>query len=155
MCVIVPVTDRSMSPSMSEMPTAAPGERSGIGPSEAVEAVPPRIGAKPIAEKTPRAQSNVSPSNPEKTRGRASGLSVAPASGGRQDARSRGGDGRAERPLQRGLHRARRSRGARSVPAAAAWKRVDAARGADVWVASTISPMGVMPAIGSLPNGKA
>ena len=154
MCVIVPVTDRSMSPSMSEMPTAAPGARSGVGPSEALDALPPSIGAKPIAEKKPRAQSNVSPSKPEKTRGSASGLSVAPASeGGRTPGAAAATAARSGRCSA--AFTDSRSRGARSVPAAAAWKRVDAARGADVCVASTISAIGVMPAIGSLPNGNA
>jgi len=145
MWVMVPVTERSRSPSISEMPTAAPGATFGSGPTEAEPPPPPSTGTKPIAENTPRAQSKAAAENPEKTSGSASGRSVAP---GPATASCRG---------RRSAARiCSRSSGAASAPSAAvAWKRADAARGARVLVASIMSPIGVTPAIGSLPKGKA
>jgi hypothetical protein len=76
MWVTVPVALRSMSPSMSEMPTAPPGCRSGMPPAGMTPLPPvPIMGVKPMLAKIPRAHSKVAGSNPEKTSGTDSGAS--------------------------------------------------------------------------------
>ncbi len=127
MWVTVPVTDRSRSPSTRETPTAAPGARSGTGPG-AVAPPPPMTGAKPIAEKTPRAQSKVSGSKPEKTSGSARGLRVAPATlgGSGSPRKAPGKSGRSGR--RRAAATAARSRGA-AAPPAGDGRRAEEARG--------------------------
>ena len=154
MWVIVPVTERSRSPSTSETPTAEPGPRSGREPG-AFPPPPPITGAKPIAEKTPRAQSKVSGSKPEKTSGSASGLSVAPATpwGSASPRKAPGPSARSGR--RRAAATAARSSGeARAAPPPGC-SLVEAARGAALSAAAIMSAIGVIPAIGSLPNGNA
>ena len=155
MWVTVPLTDRSRSPSTSETPTAAPGSSAPTGPGLALPPPPPITGAKPIDWKTERAHAKASGSNPENTSGSASGWRSAPASPGgsaspRKAPGTSAGSGRAS-----AFATASASSGAASdVPRSGS--RVDAARGAlGLETASIMSPIGVMPAIGSLPNGNA
>ena len=127
-----------------------------MGPGLVPPPPPPISGAKPIEEKTPRAQAKVSGSKPEKTSGSESGRSSAPArlagSGSPwNDPGTRPRSGRA-----RATATASRSSGAAKDAAAPGRRsRAEAARGAPGPPASSISAIGVMPAIGSLPNGKA
>ena len=156
MWVTVPVTDRSRSPSTSETPTAAPGARSGACPGLAPPP-PPTTAAKPIEEKTPRAQAKVSGSKPENTSGRESGRSVAPArpagsASPRKAPGARPGSGRAKAAATASPS----SGAAKDAPLPPSRSRAEAARGAPGDdAASSMSPIGVMPAIGSLPNGNA
>jgi hypothetical protein len=84
---------------------------------------------------------------PEKTSGRASGLIAAPVSAGVSPPAAGHGDGRDGVTPRDGLAARGASAGAR--------QRAEAARGASERVASIISAIGVIPAIGSLPKGKA
>src|SRR4029450_6106204 len=68
MCVIVPVTERSMSPSISETPTAPPGSRAGSGSVILAEPAVPMSGAKPSPEKTPPPHSPPRPGGGQRTR---------------------------------------------------------------------------------------
>ena len=149
MCVIVPVTERSRSPSISETPTAPPGRRSGSGS----RAGAPRCAAAHHRARSPGRRRRRAPSrrwtgrSREKTRGRASGVSAAPASSGAGPAQGPRVAGTAgQRPAQGG-HRAPRGRGARPGPRrrTAREARRGRARGSAVRVASIISPIGVMP----------
>src|SRR6266581_1491798 len=87
MCVIVPVTERSMSPSMRETPRAPPGWRSGSGAGGLPIAPAPITGVNPRPEKTPFAHSKAEGSKPENTRGRLSGRSDSAARAGGGGAR--------------------------------------------------------------------
>jgi hypothetical protein len=110
-------------------------------------------GAKPIAENKPRAQSNVSGSKPEKTSGSARGLRAAPLTAGGSGSPRKAPGTSARSGRRRAAATAARSRGA--APGSPVRRRAAAARGATLPAASIISPIGVMPAIGSLPNGNA
>ncbi len=155
MWVMVPVAERSMSPSMRDRPTAPPGWRSGRSRVSEPPLPAPITGLNPIAEKTPRAHSKVEASKPEKTRGSESGASDCPTSCGGKSPRmvavagDSAGTGRRSAATM-----AWASSGAFGPDAPmGAEKRADAARGVAALVASIISPIGVMPAMVSFENG--
>ncbi len=154
----MPVPPRIRSPLTRPTPTASPGASGAAATAELDEPPPVVIGVKPLVAKPDETRSATSPRKPPMTSGVAIGLSTAPSSAPLNDPvlapanRTSAGD------WANGFVRANTCCSVAASDAelsgrlSSARARVPTGRRLVLRVASTISSMGVMPAIGSREN---